>query len=159
MYPVTHHPQKVSLSHKASILLRHNTTGQEHDYLFRVELPFLLWVAKSVCVMACPCGSVPVGVETLHERLSCSRPGKKVASLSKTLTCQIGTHQCTRRPMEEWYVRHEDKVYWQAGSGEPAWGLCSLPGRLPPPSNQALRTAVVTLTTADLIERGGQSDR
>ena len=71
----------------------------------RVALSFLLWVAKSVCVMACPCGSVPVGVETLHERLSCSRPGKKVAGLSETLTCQIGTHQCTRRPLEEWDVR------------------------------------------------------
>ena len=46
----------------------------------RVALSFLLWVAKSVCVMACPCGSVPVGVETLHERLSCSQPGKKVAA-------------------------------------------------------------------------------
>ena len=61
--------------------------------------------------------------------------------------------------MEEWDVRNEDQVYRQAGRGEPAWGLCSLRGRLPLPSNQALRTDVVTLTTADLIERGGQSDR
>ena len=37
--------------------------------------------------------------------------------------------------------------------------LLSAFGPLPSLSNQTLRTDVVTLTTADLIERGGQSDR
>ena len=60
-----------------------------------------------MCVMACPCGSVlVVGVETLRERLRCSRADvRRWLGLTETLTCQIGTHQCTRRPTEEWDVR------------------------------------------------------
>ena len=85
------HPQKfLSLIYGHDFNLScvsHNTTGQEHNtnksccIFQRVTFPFLLWMAKSVCIMACPCGSVLVGVETLHERLSCSGMGKKVAGL------------------------------------------------------------------------------
>ena len=130
-------------------VLQHNTNIRSLVFLESDAFPFLLWVvAKSVCVMACPCGSVlVVGVETLAERLSCSSIGKKVAGL---------------RP------RHSHAKLGLINARDPAQckngmriKLSAWPVLPPPPSsNQAfLRTAVVTLTTADLIERGGQSDR
>ena len=130
MYPVTHPPVAIGLKKFLPLMIRRRsyfvTTQNPTDprnmtqnYLFGERGISVVGGKVCVCVMACPCGSVPVGVETLHERLSCSRPGKKVAGLSETLTCQIGTHQCTRRPMEEWDARHKDKVYWQAGENPP----------------------------------------